>query len=312
MKQMSATVLAYSLGTSLFYGLLIVVQKKGLESGLEPLEFSFARSIVVILISLLYFSPQIKCIKCLKKPDILPILLLGAVSASTVPLLFIAQDLTTAVNASFLIRLTPLFVLPVGYVVLKDRIPGDSIRSMFIMLFGTFLLITDGVFTTPGSGDLLVIIISFLIAFQNVFAKKMMGSVSPEMVIFCRVCLSSLLIVIFIPVIIDVRTVSLVQKDVFYFVITGALYFLSVFCQYNSIKLIGPFLTTAFFLSGSLFSAIFAYLLLGETLSVVQWLGVSGILAGALLLIMKSGKITNDPFWDETYIQRRWEHIRKI
>ena len=65
MKHMSVTAVAYLLGTSIFYGLLIVVQKKGLESGLEPMEFSFVRSIVVIIISLLYFSPQIKCLKCL-------------------------------------------------------------------------------------------------------------------------------------------------------------------------------------------------------------------------------------------------------
>jgi len=311
MKNMSKTAMAYLLGTSIFYGLLIVVQKKGLESGLAPMEFSFARSIVVIFISLLYFSPQIRCFKCLKKHDLFPILLLGAVSASTIPILFVAQELTTAVNASFLIRLTPLFVLPVGYVILKEKIPWNSILFMFIMLVGTFLLITGGVFMVPGSGDLLVILVASLIAFQNVFAKKMMKKVSPEMVIFCRVCLSSLLIVIFIPAIIDVRTVSFTRGDIFYFVITGALYFLSVFCQYNSIKLIGPFLTTAFFLSGSLFSAIFAYILLGETLLPVQWLGVTGILTGAFLLIMKSWNMGMEAKKHDGF-QRRWKNIRKI
>ena len=212
-------------------------------------------------------------------------------------------------NTSFLIRLTPLFVLPVGYVMLKEKIPGNSILFMFIMLVGTFLLITDGVFMVPGSGDLLVILVASLIAFQNVFAKKMMKSVSPEMVIFCRVCLSSLLIVIFIPAIIDIRAVSFSWGDVFYFLITGALYFLSVFCQYNSIKLIGPFLTTAFFLSGSLFSAIFAYILLGETLSLIQWSGVAGILAGAFLLIKKSEDMGTEAKKHNGFQWRRWKNI---
>ena len=75
MNNMNKTAMAYLLGTSVFYGLLIVVQKKGLESGLAPMEFSFARSLVVSVISLFYFLPQIKCFKCLKKQDIFPILL---------------------------------------------------------------------------------------------------------------------------------------------------------------------------------------------------------------------------------------------
>ena len=63
MEKMNTTAMAYLLGTSIFYGLLIVVQKKGLESGVAPMEFSFARSLVVILISLVYFSPQLRCLK---------------------------------------------------------------------------------------------------------------------------------------------------------------------------------------------------------------------------------------------------------
>jgi len=55
MEKINKIALAYLIGTSLFYGLLIVVQKIGLNFGLDPLSFSFSRSIIVVFISLIFF-----------------------------------------------------------------------------------------------------------------------------------------------------------------------------------------------------------------------------------------------------------------
>ncbi|MEA3343163.1 MAG: DMT family transporter, partial [archaeon] len=82
-------------------------------------------------------------------------------------------------------------------------------------------------------------------------------------------------------------SVSALFSGLFYVLLTAILYFLSVICQYRAIKLVGPFITTTFFLSGSLFSALFAYILLGEILSSIQWVGAAGILLGGYFLIKK-------------------------
>lgn len=287
MSKINKIALAYLLGTSLFYGLLIVIQKKGLNTGLDPASFSFSRSIVVVFISLLFYSPKLKKLKNIKKYELTPLVILGIVSAASILILFIGQDITTAMNASFLIRLTPLFVLPLAYFLLREKTSRNSIFFMLIMLAGTFLLITNGVLIVAHSGDLLIIFVASIIAFQNVFAKKIMRTVSADIVILCRVCLSSLIIIIFIPFILGIQGMSISFNGLYYPTITAILYFLSVFCQYSAIKLIGPFVTTAFFLSGSLFSALFAYILLEETLSLIQWLGVGGILVGGFFLIRR-------------------------
>ncbi|MCD6399039.1 MAG: hypothetical protein J7L08_03905, partial [Candidatus Aenigmarchaeota archaeon] len=73
--------LAYLMGTSIFYGLLIVVQKMGLDFGLNPLSFSFSRSTIVIVIALLFFSPQLKNLKSIKKYELRDLFILGFVSA---------------------------------------------------------------------------------------------------------------------------------------------------------------------------------------------------------------------------------------
>lgn len=287
MRKINKIALAYLLGTSLFYGLLIVVQKIGLNLGLDPLSFSFSRSIVVVFISLLFFSSQLKNLKFIKKYELRDLVILGIVSAAAILILFLGQNITTAVNTGFLIRLTPLFVLPFAYLLLKEKSSRSSIFFMFIMLIGAFLLTTNGALMIPHLGDLLIIIVALTVAFQNVFAKKIMHSVPTDIVIFFRVCISALLIAMFIPFLLGYESINALSGGLFCVVLAAILYFLSVICQYRAIKLVGPFITTTFFLSGSLFSALFAYILLGEILSFVQWIGTAGILFGGYFLIKK-------------------------
>ncbi len=288
MKKISKIALAYLVGTSLFYGLLIVVQKMGLNSGLEPLSFSFSRSAIIVFISLVFFSSQLKNLKFIKKYQLMDLLILGIVSAASILILFIGQNITTAANAGFLIRLTPLFVLPLAYLLLKEKFSKNSIFLMLIMLVGAFLLTTQGALAIPQLGDLLIILVAMVIAFQNVFAKKIMHRVSTDMVIFFRIFISALLIVVLIPFLLGSQSTSSLFESPLYVLLAAILYFLSVICQYKAIKLVGPFVATTFFLSGSLFSALFAYVLLGEVLSFVQWIGAIGILLGGYLLIKKT------------------------
>ena len=291
--RINRTSLLYLLGTSIFYGLLIVIQKMGLNSGLDPLSVSFSRSIIVIFISLIFFLPHFKNLKFTKKYELRDLIVLGIISSVSILVLFMGQNITTAINAGFLIRLTPLFVLPFAYLLLREKSSRNSIFFMLIMLIGAFLLITNGTLSIPNMGDLLMIAAALVVAFQSVFAKRIMRSVSTEIVIFFRVCISALLIVIFIPFILGYQSSSALFEGLFYVILTAILYFLSVTCQYRAIKLVGPFITNTFFLSGSLFSALFAYILLGEILSFVQWTGALCVLGGAYLLSKrtKSGKL---------------------
>ena len=236
MKKNNGMALLYLIGTSAFYGLLIVVQKMGLNFGLDPLSFSFSRSVIVIFISLIFFSSQLKELKFIKKYELKDLVILGVVSAAAILILFLGQDITTAINAGFLIRLTPVFVLPLAYVLLKERSSKSSIFFMLIMLIGAFLLTTNGALIIPYLGDLLIIIVALIIAFQNVFAKRIMHSVSTDIVILFRVCMSALLIVIFIPFVLGYQSINALFDGLFYVLLTAVLYFLSVICQYNKIN----------------------------------------------------------------------------
>ena len=73
-------ILPLLLGASLFYGLMVVIQKMGLNAGLDPLSFSFSRSIWVVLFSLLFYSSQLKTVRAMEKRELTPLFILGAVA----------------------------------------------------------------------------------------------------------------------------------------------------------------------------------------------------------------------------------------
>ncbi|MCK4613210.1 MAG: DMT family transporter [Thermoplasmata archaeon] len=279
--------LVYLIGTSLFYGLLIVVQKMGLNEGLDPLSFSFSRSFIIIGLSLLYFTAQEIDIKPIPGSILRELAIIASISAISILILFIGQKNTTAVNAGFLIRLTPLFVVPLCTLILGKRFSRDQLSFMFVMLLGAFLLTTEGILMMPQNGDLLIIGATFMIAFQNVFARKLMLGVSQDIVIFSRIFGSALLIVIFTPLFLGRHCLDAMYSGAFYVALSAILYFISVVCHYRAIRLVGAFLASTFFLLGSLFSALFANVLLGEGLSTIQWFGSASILIGGYILIRK-------------------------
>jgi drug/metabolite transporter (DMT)-like permease len=285
MGALNREAMAYLAGTSVFYGLLIVVQKIGLNSGLEPLSFSFSRSVVILLLSLVFFFPELGKIRYQGRRQTASMVILGVLSAIAIVLLFYGQNSSTATSAGFLIRLTPLFVLPFSFLMLGERHSAGSAMAMGVMLAGTFLLTTGGTLRAPGYGEMMVIAVASLIALQNVFAKWLMNGASTEMVICFRVCISAMLIIAFVPLAGGCQCMEAMFEDPSIVVLSGVLYFLSVICQYRAIRLVGPFTTTSLFLTGSLFSALLAYAMLGETLLAAQWLGVAGILAGGYLLV---------------------------
>jgi len=284
MKKIDKTAFIYLLGTSLSYGLFIVIQKMGLNAGLEPLSFIFSRSIIIVPISLLLFSSRLKQIKLTKKSDIRNLLIIGIVSAIAILGTVIGQKFTTAINAGFLIRLTPLFVIPFAYLLLKKKYPRESILSMFLILIGTLILTTNAQLIVPQLGDLLIIFAAVAVAFQNVFAKSIMKNVNRDIVILFRLCASGILLIIFIPFLLSGQILDALWNGLNFVIITAFLYLVSVFSQYRAIDLVGPFITTSFFLIGSLFSAFFAYILLGEALTLIQWIGAVGIIVGGYLL----------------------------
>lgn len=280
----------YLLGVSIFYALQIIVQKAAFNNGAEAIPFIFSRSIIVVIISLGFFFPLMKE-SIQESKSKLGLWLIALTSAAGIFMFILGQKFTSAMNAGFLVRLTPLFVPIFMFLMLKEFPSKQEIVAMIVMLIGAFLLTTNGKLIIPNLGDILIIIVAIVVAFQNVLAKFLMRNIKRDVVIFFRICISSLLLILFIPFI---SRASLTQPLMNYslFVLSAAIfYFLAVICHYRAINLVGPFITTLFFLLGSVFSAALAFFALKETLTLIQILGAVGILIGGVLVSRKIKEI---------------------
>ncbi len=279
-------IILYSIGASLFYALQIIIQKIGFNEGLEPVPFIFSRSVVVMIFSFLLFYPLLSSSfsKIKRKPSILLISILAATAIFT---FILGQKFTTAINAGFLVNLRLLFIPAFMVIMLKEFPKRHEILAMIIMLIGSFLLITQGKFTMPNVGDILMIGVGLVVALQNVLAKFLMKDISKDIVIFYRVGIGSLILFISIPIFYHSNLFVPLLNSIGYVFGAGLFYFLGVYFFYRAIKLAGPFLPSLFFLFSSIFSSILAYILLKETLTLVQIIGAVGILIGGVLVSMK-------------------------
>src|SRR6185437_10764099 len=61
-------------------------------------------------------------------------------------------QLTTAINAGFLMQFTTVTIIFFAWLLLREKITLAKIISVVFILMGTFLLITNGQFSTPHSG----------------------------------------------------------------------------------------------------------------------------------------------------------------
>lgn len=282
-KQIKPKKIIFLIGASFFYGLLLVIQKAGLNRGVSPLAFSFWRSLLLMPMTIVLLRKNfLKDFKKINKEDLL---IFGLSCALAIFILFYGQKQTSAVNTGFLNRLTPVFVIPLTAVFLNKKIKPSKILAMFVMLFGAYLLSTKGKLIIPARGDVLIILATMFMGFQNVWAKKLMNKSPSYIIIFLRMVLGPLFLIISLPLIFGVK--NLVFNQPLLLILSTILYFLSVYFHYNAIALVSPFIASSFFLSGSLFSAFFAFLILGETLISIQWIGATLILFGAYYLTAK-------------------------
>ena len=198
--------------------------------------------------------------------------------------MFVGQSLTSATNAGFLMKLTAVTTLPFAYFLLGEKVERKDFFAFLIMLVGTFFLVTEGKLTMPRIGDLILILLVTMIGFTNSLARLVMKDVNPYVISSLRLSIGNFLhLAIFLclsglPILTPLLTIPT------FIFIAGLLGFTYIFTFYKGIELAGASIATIFFLLSAVFTAVFAYLFLHETIGVIAGIGAVLILIGAFFL----------------------------
>jgi len=278
--------------SSLLYGLYFVISKYIITQGGNPLAVAFAIAVAltfyVLLAQIVNKKSRLE-IKKISWKKITPLLIVGIAVAGISPLLlYSGQKITSATNSAFIFQLAPFFAALLGVIFIKEKLKKFFWISLVIILLGLFLLTTQGGLTHPNFGDILILIVAFLFGLYNIVAKKYSANISPLTLSNLRIFFGNIFVFIVVLFILGYSSFAvLISFPILIFINALFIYFY-VFSIHIGIKNIGASNTAALFTITALFSAVFAFLFIGEFLSLIQYLGGALMIIG-LILLMKKG-----------------------
>lgn len=261
---------------------------------LRPELFTLHVALVVFLessIVAIYLSPilfkNIEAIKALEKKDWLSFIgvaiLGGAIGSMCITK---ALFYVNFVNLSIVIliqKLQPLFALTLAAIVLKERLPGKFFSWAGLAISGAYLM-TFGFNLPTISTDnkiLLAVIYSLIAAFSfgfsTVLSKRALKNVSFELGTYLRFSLTSIIMLAIVLSISELPAVYSVNTNQWLVLLliafsTGGP---AIFMYYYGLKNITASTATILELAFPLTAVVLEYVLHGNILSFVQWIGVA-------------------------------------
>jgi drug/metabolite transporter (DMT)-like permease len=263
---------------TVFWGASYILTKLALDV-LQPFNLTALRFIIgFIAAAAVFYKNVIRAdMKTIKYSLILAIILLGVFVTMTYGLQY-----TTASNSGFLVSLTVVFIPIISAVFLKQKIEKKVLLGVCIAPIGIALLTLSSQLTV-NSGDILCIICAVLFAAHVVVTgvyTQRVDSIALGVLQLGFVGLFSLVVAMFTETVIlpdtavswaSILSLSILCTAVGYIVQTTAQ-------QYTSAAHTGLILALE-----PVFSAIFAYLVLGELLSLKGYIGASILLLSVLI-----------------------------
>ena len=199
--------------------------------------------------------------------------------------------LTTATKSAFITTLYVVIVPILSHLIGLERIKPQHILCVFLALFG-LALFQDLQVNNWNFGDTLTLCAAIASAFHILsMAKYAPRSKSPFILNLWQLFWTGFLALFFLPFSERNSLSSLDQQGVIGLIslIVGSS-LIAFYLQVRAQEKIPPNLASLMFLLESPFSALFAYYLLHENFSQLQWMGGSLILGACVVAVLTSGK----------------------
>jgi len=254
---------------------------KNVISMMPPYTFLGFRFLIAVILLVILFWKRLKGMNMmiLQKGTLIGIFLFLGYMFQTVGIQY-----TSATKAGFITGLSVVLVPIISLVTIKEKATKNSIIGVFLATLGLWLLNYTGKFSF-NFGDFLVLLCAFSFAMHitsvGLYSKKL-DYVLLVIMQLVTVTVLSFLIAIF------------AERQAIHFSyslhIWGAVIFMSVFAtalafyMQNRFQRHSTATKTAIIFSGEpLFSGIFGYIILGEKLGVIAWLGGFCIIFGMIV-----------------------------
>ncbi|MDP2685415.1 MAG: DMT family transporter, partial [bacterium] len=197
MNKQKGILLVFS--TALISGVSIYINSLGVKFG-NPYVFTGMKNLAVgvFLFSVILLIKDYKKIKALKRKQWLRLLLVGLIGGA-VPFLLFFQGLsmTLAAKGSFIHKTLFIFVSFLAVYFLKEKINKSMLVGLGALLVGLVLFL--GIQPQALAwGDLLILIATIMWAVEIIISKKLLKTISPNIVAWGRMFFGGIFIMIFL------------------------------------------------------------------------------------------------------------------
>lgn len=268
---------------SIVYGFGNPLTKVAYES-ITPFWCLFFRFTIAFVIFMLFFGRSIITqIKAARVMDYLPVSLCMALAYISCNM---ALSMTSATNVGFLMSLPVIFTPVLSVFILKETYPFRHLPLQLTVIIGLVMLCMQGQTLNFAAGDFLALLTAVFVAGALVFGKKSLGTHLDAVAISaaqsgCTALLSLVCAFLFD----DVRNIFSIQPAAWYVVI-----YLALFCtcaayvlQNTALSWSSPALVSMVQCSQPILTAIVAWVILGENLSLIGMIGAAIIIICTVL-----------------------------
>lgn len=246
------------------------------------------RAIFVTIVALIYaLSTNGKDIK-INKREFSVIFYIAVVGTLIADLLFyFALTKISVLNAVLIGHLQPIFIILIGYFVLKDEKHSKyDYAGIFVMIIGALLVTTQTlqnllILRIGTMGDLFVVGATVSWATTGIVARKYLNNMNCGIITFYRFLIAAVFFSIY-----------LLFRSEFHFgsvnqIIIGIIVGVGYILYYEGLKRVKAAQAGALELSTPFFAAILGFLVLGEIVTLMQIAGIVILCVGVYLLSKK-------------------------
>jgi drug/metabolite transporter (DMT)-like permease len=202
---------------------------------------------------------------------------------------------TTPSNSAFITSLSVLLVPVLSFLIFRNRPSVRTAIGILTATVGLVLLLADSSDFSLHSGDFLTLICAFMFAFHILFLGRFVRQTNYRHLILVKLACSAVLCSVMAPFL-ESPFVIWDSYLIFYLIVLGVLataaaFFIQAWAQQYS----NPNHTALIFSLEPVFATLFAFIILGQSLSAKEWIGGILILVGILVSKIKKTE-EPDPF----------------
>ncbi|MCM3713335.1 DMT family transporter [Halalkalibacter oceani] len=275
-----------------FWGTNFAFSRMVIEE-IPPIQLSVIRWLIVSIVFLPFVINEVKANKAILKANWKVLILLAITGVGGFnTLLYIAIQYTTSINASLVNSLSPLLIVVLSVMFLKERIVPWQFVGIVVSLAGVVVVVTGGsmeaiVALRINPGDVIVVAAVICWSIYSVLMKRFGVDLPKKATFLITIYIA---IACLIPFALFERTyepleLTSLSPSLMLTVVYLALFpgFLSFICWNEGVMQVGPGRASNYLHMIVLFTTVLAVLFTGESLAKAQLIGGILILTGVIL-----------------------------